>query len=276
MTDVDLKNSPLGKNTPYLTTYAPALLFAIPRRATREKNEVPNPPPFDGVDIWNAYELSWLTPSGKPVVAIGEITLPAQSPNLIESKSLKIYLHSFNQTPFKSVDEVQKTIQKDLSDSCGGTVTVRIFLPSDFSKLTMGNFAGESLDELEISTSQYQIDSSLLKVKSDKVVEECLYSHLLKSNCLVTSQPDWGYVSIQYKGPQIDRAALLKYIVSFRNHDGFHEQCIERIFMDILKVCRPEKLSVYGRYTRRGGLDINPFRSNWEQHPPHNMRLHRQ
>lgn len=276
MIEETLKKSPLGKDTPYLTTYMPSLLFAIPRDAARKQTGLVDPVPFDGVDIWNAYELSWLTPSGKPQVAIGEFHLPCLSPNLIESKSLKIYLHSFNQTVFESAEVVKQTLQRDISACCGSPVKVHLLTPHQFHQLGMARFEGECLDDLDISTNIYQVDSSLLKNASDKVVEESLYSDLLKANCLVTSQPDWGHIWLHYKGPQIDRKALLKYIISYRNHNGFHEQCVERIFSDIMNICRPSKLSVYGRFTRRGGLDINSFRSNWEKTPRHNLRLYRQ
>jgi 7-cyano-7-deazaguanine reductase len=271
-----LLECPLGKETPYLTHYDPSLLFGIPRAETREQIKILGPLPFKGADIWYAYELSWLNPKGKPIVAIAEMTFPCSSPNLMESKALKRYLHSFNQTKFKTILEVQNIMEQDLSASCKSTVKVNIIQPSQFKEyFALKDFDGTCLDELDVATDIYTIDPTLLKVNSSNVNEN-LYSNLLKSNCLVTNQPDWGHVYISYKGKQIDHGSLLKYIISYRNHDGFHEQCIERIFVDILNRCHPEQLTVYGRYTRRGGLDINPFRSNFEDEPSFNFRLFRQ
>jgi 7-cyano-7-deazaguanine reductase len=277
-----LKESPLGKSIPYLTTYQPALLFAMPRAYARDQIGLKGACPFKGVDIWNAYEVSWLTPSGKPEVAILECAVPCHSLGLIESKSFKLYLHSFNQTTFSSREEVAGILKKDLSSVCEADVGISLFMPEEFKSLHMTDFAdpnfkGRCLDSLDVQTDVYQVDAKLLQVESGaEFVEERLYSDLLKSNCLVTGQPDWGHVLIHYAGKKIDHRSLLKYIISYRKHNGFHEQCIERMFMDLLSECKPEKLSIYGRYTRRGGLDINPFRSNWEEAPSANYRLYRQ
>lgn len=272
-----LEKCPLGKQTAYKTSYDSSLLFSVSRKETRGRLSISLPPPFDGVDIWNAYELSWLNPKGKPLVAIAQYILPCSSPYLIESKSFKMYLHSFNQSHFSSVEEVRAIMEKDLSKAAGKQVKVHIWMPHEFKHLSSGEFEGDCLDGLDISTDVYEIDPSLLKTEP-KQVEEKLYSNLLKSNCLVTMQPDWGHVYIHYRGKQIDHASLLKYIISYRNHNGFHEQCIEQMFMDILTHCKPEKLTVYGRYTRRGGLDISPYRSNCDTHPPSSAswRLYRQ
>lgn len=270
-----LQKCPLGKETAYLTSYDPSLLFSIPRQQTRENINITSPLPFDGEDIWYAYELSWLDPKGKPHVAIAKYILPCSSPYLIESKSLKTYLHSFNNTSFKNASEVQLLLQKDLSKAAGTKVNVRVFLPKEFQNFQMKNFEGVCLDDLEITANVYNVDPLLLKTHPNSI-EERLYSNLLKSNCLVTSQPDWGHVYIHYSGNQIDHDSLLKYIISYRNHNGFHEQCVERIFVDLQKYCQLEKLTVYGRYTRRGGVDINVFRSNWQKNIHNQDRLFRQ
>lgn len=254
--------SPLGKKSSYRSTYAPELLFSIPRIAKRDEIGVPSELPFHGVDTWTGYELSWLNTKGKPQIAIVEIQIPCQSPNLIESKSFKLYLNSFNQTKFDSVASVQQILVRDLTQFSGQKVIV------NFGDVVRKEFSGECLDSIDIETDRYEVDPEFLSVK-DQFVEERLYSDLLKSNCLVTGQPDWGSVWIHYVGPKIDREGLLKYIISFRQHNEFHEQCIERLFMDISRYCHPEKLTVYGKYTRRGGLDINPYRSNFEEPGQH-------
>ena len=258
---------PLGKSTVYSDCYSPDLLRVIPRIESRLllglKN---NSLPFKGVDIWNAYELSWLDLSGKPVVAAAEIRLPCESLNIIESKSLKLYFNSFNQTQFKDKETVLTAIQKDVSERIGEEVVLKFFDDSwqrDFKK-----FPGTCLDSINSEFSEYQVNSALLKNTDDShAVNETVYSHLLKSNCPITHQPDWASVLIAYQGLPIDHESLLKYIISYRKHDEFHEQSVERIFMDILNCCKPEKLSVYARYVRRGGIDINPYRSNFDASP---------
>jgi 7-cyano-7-deazaguanine reductase len=252
-------HSELGKATPYDTTYNPSRLFPIPRASKREEIgiDVTNLP-FTGADFWNHYEVSWLNLRGKPRVALAEIILPCESPSIIESKSMKLYFNSLNGSKFESMETLESLIQKDLSDAAGALVHVSLKPLSD--QPLLGRFTGESIDELEVDCDTYHVNPDFLAT-SPGIVEETLCSDLLKSNCLVTHQPDWGSVQIHYKGPKIEREGLLKYLVSFRDHDEFHEQCIERIFIDILQHCKPEALSVYGRYTRRGGLDINPYRS---------------
>ena len=271
------EQSPLGKSSTYTEQYDPTLLFPIARSNAREAIGITARLPFFGTDIWNAYELSWLNARGKPQIAVATFFVPADSPNIVESKSFKLYLGSFAQTIFESTESVRDTIKRDVSASCGSTVSVHLSTPHEFGKLKMEEFDGLSLDRLDLEASVYQPDASLLSAAHGEApVEETLFSNLLKSNCPVTGQPDWGSVQIHYAGPQIDQAGLLRYIISYRNHTGFHEQCVERIFVDIMKMCKPLKLAVYARYTRRGGLDINPFRTNYNLPMPDNMRLARQ
>ena len=270
--------SPLGKPTEYIAEYTPSLLFPIARQGKREEIGVTGTLPFFGVDIWNAYELSWLNLRGKPQVAVATFTVPADSPNIIESKSLKLYLNSFNQTRVAGPDALADMLRADLSDGFGAPVQVKLSLPESFSTLGIGELEGLLLDRLDIEVNSYTPDASLLKANhQEATVEETLVSHLLKSNCLVTGQPDWGSIQIRYVGSQIDQEGLLQYLIGFRNHNEFHEQCVERIFMDVLRQCRPQKLSVYARYTRRGGLDINPWRTNFTTgQRPSNLRNARQ
>ncbi|TCS37000.1 7-cyano-7-deazaguanine reductase [Paucimonas lemoignei] len=271
-------SSPLGKPATYVSEYDPSLLFPIARAEKRAELGITGTLPFFGMDIWNAYEVSWLNSRGKPQVAIATFSIPADSPNIIESKSFKLYLNSFNQTRLSSPEALAERLHTDLSAGFGATVHVNLTLPDAFSQLQMGELSGLPLDRLDIDVDEFQPNPGLLQARQDEaVVEETLVSHLLKSNCLVTGQPDWGSVQIRYVGAQIDQEGLLRYLIGFRQHNEFHEQCVERIFMDILRQCRPQKLSVYARYTRRGGLDINPWRSNFTTgHPPGNARLARQ
>jgi 7-cyano-7-deazaguanine reductase len=241
------------------------------------------PPIFFGADLWTAFELSWLNLKGKPQVAIAHITVPAESTHIIESKSLKLYFNSFNASRFVDVQAVRDCMRDDLDTALwhGGKILarcgVKIILPEEFDKEPVHELDGLNLDRMDIECTHYQPAPELLKAQQDEApVTETFVSHLLKSNCLVTGQPDWGSVQISYSGDQIDQAGLLQYIVSFRNHNEFHEQCVERIFMDIWTRCKPLKLSVYARYTRRGGLDINPWRTSHPQSPPKNIRTARQ
>ncbi|NMM28995.1 MAG: NADPH-dependent 7-cyano-7-deazaguanine reductase QueF [Glaciimonas sp.] len=259
--------SPLGKPASYQAEYAPALLFPIARQGKRDELglglEVATLP-FFGLDIWNAYELSWLNLRGKPQVAIATITVPADSPNIIESKSFKLYLNSFNQTRLAGTDALLHLLHTDLSAGFGAPVQVALTLPESFGSLKLGELEGQLLDRLDIDVSDYAPNPALLKTMPGTApVQQTLVSHLLKSNCLVTGQPDWGSVQIRYCGAPIDEEGLLRYLIGFRTHNEFHEQCVERIFTDILRHCQPQKLAVYARYTRRGGLDINPWRSNF-------------
>lgn len=263
--DADPHASPLGRPVAYRNTYAPELLFPISRQTKRDEIGVAaHALPFVGEDVWNAYEISWLNMRGKPLVALGTFSVPADSPRLIESKSLKLYLNSLNQSRLGGVDEVQALVARDLSAANGAEVVVRLQSLSAQPQRVFAYPQGVLLDELDIEIDTYQPDPGLLRSQpaaGDGTVTETLFSHLLKSNCLVTGQPDWGTVQIRYCGAPIDRAGLLRYIVSFRNHDEFHEQCVERIFCDIMRQCHPQHLAVSARYTRRGGLDINPARS---------------
>ncbi|KAB8305265.1 NADPH-dependent 7-cyano-7-deazaguanine reductase QueF [Erwinia endophytica] len=259
----------LGKPTEYHDTYQPSLLQAVPRSMNREPLGIyPQNVPFHGEDIWTLYELSWLNAKGLPQVAVGEVTLNANSLNLIESKSFKLYLNSLNQTRFADWAEVRATLKRDLSACAQGDVGVSLFRLQELEGQPIGHFSGYCIDEQDININNYQFSADYLQQATQPdIVEEQLVSHLLKSNCLITNQPDWGSVQISYRGPRIQREALLRYLVSFRHHNEFHEQCVERIFNDILRFCQPSRLSVYARYTRRGGLDINPWRSNGEFKP---------
>ena len=269
------EQSPLGKRSAYVDQYDSSLLFPILRESKRREIRVPDIVPFYGVDIWNAFEVSWLNAKGKPVVAMATFSIPCDSPCLIESKSFKLYLNTFNNTRFNTVDEVRGTMVSDVSHAAGIEITVDITVSSDFMGDSIVRFPAESIDGLDIECDTYLVDPAFLSV-GDNRVEENLSSDLLKSNCLVTGQPDWGSVWISYEGKVINREGLLKYIVSFRNHNEFHEQCVERIYMDIMKQCNPEVLTVYARYTRRGGLDINPIRSSKPVKDVMNGRLFRQ
>ncbi len=269
--------SPLGKSVAYQAEYDPGLLFPIPRAGKRAEIGINGEPPFMGMDIWNAYELSWLNARGKPQVALANFLVPADSPNIIESKSFKLYLNSFNQTRLADEAELAGLLTRDLSAAIGKPVAVEIVPPERFASQRIADLDGYCIDNLDIEIDTYSPAPQLLRCEEYPVpVEETLVSNLLKSNCLVTGQPDWASVQIRYFGPAINRESLLRYLISFRNHNEFHEQCVERIFMDIQRMCRPMKLAVYARYTRRGGLDINPWRSNFSTSLPPNRRTARQ
>lgn len=255
--------SRLGKATVYADRYDPSLLFPIPRSAKRAEIGVGAALPFHGCDIWNAYELSWLDAHGKPQLAVAEFRVPAGSPNIIESKSFKLYLNGFAQEPLPGADALRALLQKDLGNAAGAAVEVTLH-PARTTAHAFADLAGVSIDALPVAIGDYGPPKAdyLRADATGAAVEETLVSDLLRSNCPVTGQPDWGSVQIAYRGAPIDREGLLRYLVSFRTHTEFHEQCVERIYMDVLARCRPERLSVYARYTRRGGLDINPFRSS--------------
>lgn len=255
-----LQGLSLGQQSAYISQYTPSLLQPVPRSLNRDDLGLRGELPFQGCDVWTLYELSWLNAKGKPVVAIGEVFVPATSPNLIESKSFKLYLNSFNQTRCDSLEAVQALLVQDLSGCAGAPVSVTLFT-LDQAPHQIAQLPGECIDSLDIEVDGYEFDETLLQGAAGReIVEETLHSHLLKSNCLVTSQPDWGSVVIHYRGPRLDREKLLRYLISFRQHNEFHEQCVERVFVDILRQCQPSALSVFARYTRRGGLDINPYR----------------
>ncbi|GAL11405.1 NADPH dependent preQ0 reductase [Vibrio astriarenae] len=273
----ELAGLTLGQKTEYANQYDASLLQPVPRSLNRDDLELGDSLPFQGCDVWTLYELSWLNSKGLPQVAIGNVSIPATSPNLIESKSFKLYLNSYNQTRFANWDAVQSQLINDLSQCAGGEVSVEILPVQAFTQTPVMTMAGECIDDQDIEIDSYDFDATLIEnATSDEIVTEQLHSHLLKSNCLITNQPDWGSVEIQYTGNKVDREALLRYLVSFREHNEFHEQCVERIFTDIMKYCQPTELTVYARYTRRGGLDINPFRSNVTAQPLNNARMARQ
>lgn len=273
----ELAGLTLGQKTEYANQYDASLLQPVPRSLNRDDLELGDSLPFQGCDVWTLYELSWLNSKGLPQVAIGNVSIPATSPNLIESKSFKLYLNSYNQTRFANWDAVQSQLINDLSQCAGGEVSVEILPVQAFTQTPVVTMAGECIDDQDIEIDSYDFDATLIEnATSDEIVTEQLHSHLLKSNCLITNQPDWGSVEIQYTGNKVDREALLRYLVSFREHNEFHEQCVERIFTDIMKYCQPTELTVYARYTRRGGLDINPFRSSVTAQPLNNARMARQ
>lgn len=256
-----LLNTPLGQDVTYPDTYDPDLLFALPRATNRQALTVPDV--WYGADIWNAYEISWLDSHGKPVVAVGSFIFPCDSPKLIESKSFKLYLNSFNQERVPDVASFEQRVAADLSTSVGAPVQVQIKLLNELGTLACAPLQGECIDDLDIAITHYQPAPDLLRRDTSAAdVTEVLTSDLLKSNCPVTGQPDWASVQISYTGKPIDRASLLAYIVSLRQHTEFHEHCIEKMYADIQQACSPTALTVYARYTRRGGLDINPWRSS--------------
>ena len=256
--------APLGQTSFYPADYDPGLLFAMPRAEQRATLGIAGTLPFFGMDIWNAYEMSWLTMRGKPQVGIATLQVPADSPNIVESKSMKLYMNSLNQLRVAGANAVQSLLQADLSAAFGAPVQVILSTSESFGQTLMGELEGLLLDRLDIAVDDYQPNRALLKANTDAPpVQEMLVSHLLKSNCPVTNQPDWASVQIRYTGPAMDQAGVLAYLIGFRQHQEFHEHCVERIFMDLLTACKPTKLMVLARYTRRGGIDINPWRSNF-------------
>jgi 7-cyano-7-deazaguanine reductase len=281
------EQSQLGKASAYVDQYDASLLFPIARAGKRAEIGLTGALPFMGADMWTAFELSWLNLKGKPQVALAHVTVPCDTPNIVESKSFKLYLNSFNNTRLADADAVKTLLRTDLSEAVWrdparsgpppATVGVRLLLPDMFDREPVQELDGLNLDRLDIDCDRYTPAPELLRVLADEPpVNEVLTSRLLKSNCLVTGQPDWGSVQISYSGAPIDQESLLQYLVSFRNHNEFHEQCVERIFMDIWRQCQPTRLAVYARYTRRGGLDINPFRTSYAQALPANIRTARQ
>jgi 7-cyano-7-deazaguanine reductase len=277
------EHSQLGKTSAYIDQYDASLLFPIPRADKRLELGIAGMPPFLGADLWTAFELSWLNLRGKPQVALAHFIVPCETPNIVESKSFKLYLNSFNNTRFADAPEVLARLRGDISEAAWrgaaqpSIVGVKLLLPELFDREPVHELDGLSLDRLDVECTRYTPAPDLLRAAFDEQpVSEVLTSNLLKSNCLVTGQPDWGSVQIRYSGPQIEQAGLLQYLVSFRNHNEFHEQCVERIFMDLWTRCKPAKLSVYARYTRRGGLDISPFRTSYPQGLPAAVRTARQ
>ena len=274
----------LGQQSAYPNQYDPSLLFPIARSDNRSSLGLnsQSTPPFFGVDIWNAYELAWLNLKGKPQIALAEFIIPADSPNMIESKSFKLYLNSLNQHCFADFATVKTCLQHDLSQVLGTGLQVRLVQPCEITSnkkmAPIEELGGQLLDRLDIEVNSHQ-SADLLLLKADHTsapITQTLVSHLLKSICPVTGQPDWASVQIQYQGRPIDEEGLLRYLIGFRQLGEFHEHCVEKIFCDIKIQCQPEKLSVYARYTRRGGLDINPFRTDFNAAWPNNIRHARQ
>lgn len=265
----------LGKASSYISEYTPQLLEVVPRQLQRDRIGVNAPLPFVGVDIWNAYELSWLDNKGKPEIAVVELVVPCASHYLIESKSLKLYFNSYNNSRFDSAEQVRHVVIGDLSSAIGAPVKVRFFTPQEFRELPLGDFSGTCIDHLDVACDVFLPMSKLLTIEKE-CVEETIYSDLLKSNCLVTGQPDWSSVQFSYEGKKINHKSLLQYIVSYRNESSFSESCIERIFMDILRECEPNWLRITARYTKRGGIDINPIRATDGVLEVSNKRLYRQ
>ncbi len=278
--NIKTTTNPLGQEVSYHDQYQPSLLFPIARKIKRDELGLKSSLPFHGQDIWNAYELSWLNKLGLPQVAIAEFRFPADSPNIVESKSLKLYLNSLNQTIVEDWQTLRALIEKDLSKVAEANVEVILTELTEKDKYQIDSLKADCIDQQTIKIEHYNYQANLLNLDlsaqlSQQIVSESLCSHLLKSNCLITNQPDWASIFIQYTGAAVCHASLLKYLVSFRSHNEFHEQCVERIFIDFMNVCKPKKLTVYARYTRRGGLDINPWRSNCLQNMD-NIRLARQ
>ncbi len=271
----ELSKLTLGKSTQYCSEYTADLLQGVPRSLNRDDLALnQNNLPFVGEDVWYGYELSWLNDKGKPVVAVAEFRFACTSDNIVESKSFKLYLNSFNQTRFANVKEVEQILTKDLSKIAGSEASVNLFGVDHCPALDIAKKTDKCccIDGEDISIDNYQYDAQLLATAQDKAegsqIEEHLVSHLLKSNCLITNQPDWASIYIHYRGKAIDHSALLKYLISFRQHNEFHEQCVERIYCDLQKFCQLDELTIFARYTRRGGLDINPFRSSHTEQAP--------
>jgi len=271
----NLHDSPLGHATTYADAYDAALLFPVDRAPQREELGLGTGLPFRGFDVWNAYELSWLDPAGKPQVAIATFSVPAASPRIVESKSVKLYLTAFNLSRFADAAAVGAAMARDLSGAAGAPVDVALVRPHEFSALPYGELQGEDLDVLPVTFDGSGPDASLL-VAAGPTAEQTLCTRLFRSLCPVTGQPDYASVQIHQRGNRLDPAGLLRYLVSYRSHPGFHEHCVERIFADIWTRCRPQALTVYARFTRRGGVDINPWRTSDDSAPPPNRRTARQ
>lgn len=274
-----MNDIPLGKPSRYPVRYAPEVLRPVARRAAREQIGIATPPPFAGEDVWNAWELTWLDMSGKPLVATATLRVDSATPNIIESKSLKLYLNSFSQSRYSSAAELDTIIGRDLSELAGGSVGVTVTpapeSPADSAPYDVATLPGRLIDDLDAKCTSGEVDASLLRTVGADVVAEELHTHLLRSLCPVTDQPDMGSLLVRYRGRRIDPVSLLRYVVSFRQHQDFHEACVERIFVDLKSRCDCERLTVYARYNRRGGIDINPFRSDFETSAD-NPRLWRQ
>jgi 7-cyano-7-deazaguanine reductase len=271
----DLRNSPLGHATTWAESYDPRLLFPVERAPQRSELGFRDAPPFRGADVWNAYEVSWLDTRGKPDVAIATFSVPAESPCIVESKSVKVYLTALNLARFNTRNDVAATISRDLSAATGIAVGVKLVPPQSFAALPRAEPAGECLDTIPLACNDAAPLPEALAARG-AVVAETLFTHLFRSVCPVTGQPDYASVELRYRGARIDAAGLLRYLVSFRRHAGFHEHCVERIFSDVWRRCAPMSLSVNARFTRRGGIDINPWRTSGDEPAPINARTARQ
>ncbi|HUH94192.1 MAG TPA: NADPH-dependent 7-cyano-7-deazaguanine reductase QueF [Casimicrobiaceae bacterium] len=258
-------SSALGKPTDYPERYDPALLFTMPRAPQREALGIEGAPPFTGSDFWTAYEITWLDARGKPQLAVGRFEVPAASPRIVESKSLKLYLGSFASEKLDR-RELARRVQSDLAKACDAAVTVELAPVTADLAAEPASPPGESLDDLELDADRYEPEPTLLEAAGPDV-EETVHSALFRSRCPVTGQPDYGDVLVRYRGPRIDRSGLLRYLISYRRHPAFHESCVEQMFVDVLERCSPRELTVYARFLRRGGIEINPFRSNFEPAP---------
>ena len=256
-----MSENPLGKKTRYPKKYNSGLLYPIPRLTVRSLLDLEKNLIMYGVDHWHAYEIAWLDSSGKPKVAIGEFLFDANSKNIIESKSLKLYLNSLNEELYKDINEVVERITKDLSQVSCSEVKVVLFPPSEIEDAIFSNRRGTSIDSELIEHLASHPDEGVLQTENDTIIDAELYSDLFRSNCPVTGQPDWASFDIKYTGPKIKPDSLLSYLCSFRHHDGYHEECAERIYRDITLQCRPTKLKIRLNFLRRGGIDINIYRS---------------
>ena len=267
----------LGKKTNYKNKYNPSLLFAISRKEKRKEININTIAlPFTGYDLWNCYEVTWLNAAGKPEIALAELIVPCDSPYLIESKSLKLYLVSFSNTKFESKEEVERTIKTDLEKTLCSALKVRLLQINELFIKLLPSFTAKNLDSIKIKCDTYIPNKNFLSTEV-QLTRESLCSDLFKSNCPVTNQPDYASILIKYEGQKINHAGLLQYIISYRNQTEFHEQCVERIFIDIKEKCLPNKLTVYARYTRRGGIDISPLRTDDKDFKiNNNIRLLRQ
>ncbi len=271
----DLRDSPLGHATTYGDAYDARLLFPVERKPLRDELGLGDPLPFRGIDRWNAYELSWLDAAGKPQIAIASFEVPADSPCIVESKSVKLYLTAFNLTRFADRDAVVTTIARDIGVATGASVDATLVPPERFGALSIGEPRGECLDALPVAFDAFAPEPDAL-TSAGGAEEGALYTRLFRSVCPVTGQPDYATVEIAYRGPRIDRTGLLRYLVSFRRHPGFHEHCAERIFVDVWRRCAPQQLTVHARFTRRGGVDINPYRTSGGEPAPREIRHARQ
>lgn len=266
---------PLGHATDYPDTYDASLLFAVARAPQREELGIRGRLPFTGADVWTAFEHTWLEPSGKPRIAIATLTVPVTSPSIVESKSVKLYLGSFAQSRFADDEAVRGTIARDIGTAAGAPIDVALLPRAAFASQAVAELPGESVDDEPVVVDRYEVDPSLL-LAGGPAASETLRTDLFRSVCPVTGQPDYASIAVTYRGPRIDRAGLLRYFVSYRRHAGFHEHCAERIFVDLAARCRCEALTVHARFTRRGGVDINPFRTNAGAPVPANVRTPRQ